>query len=144
MERIAPEQHAAAASTPSKEKEVQAAAARVSDAENFAAALAPLVTQAGIPLSGPGLALCVRAFGENPEGFKRVVDHLRVRRGVRSPLGLLIRMIRDGDHHLPAPPPPSHEVAAENGNGARPARSEPCPSCGLGGGLHIDSCELAG
>jgi hypothetical protein len=144
VERIAPPKHAAAASTPFKEKDVHAAAAAAAagDAENFAATLAPLIEQAGRPLSGPGLALCVRAFAENPEGFQRVVEDLHRRRRVRSPLGLLIRMIRDGDHRLPVPPP------STNGN-SRDADYDPtmivdiCPSCRIGGGLHVDGCERA-
>jgi hypothetical protein len=52
-------------------------------------------------LNGPGLDWCLSAFSEAPGGFARCAAraYSRWERGEsRRPLGLLCRMVRDGEH----------------------------------------------
>jgi hypothetical protein len=117
----------------------------------FEKAIGPLEASAGKRLNGPGLQLCRAAFRENPDGF-RLIAADALARALVNPLGLLVRMVRDGDHRQEAPPPPEtdderrvrwleEEMAArENGRGKAPVV---CPSCGTGAGLHAHDCELA-
>jgi hypothetical protein len=117
-------------------------------AAGFDAIIEPLEASAGKRLNGPGLQLCRAAFRENPDGFQLVAKDAHARALV-NPLGLLVRMVRDGDHRQEAPPPPetndesrvrrleARMAARENG------RVDVCPSCGTGAGLHVDGCELA-
>jgi hypothetical protein len=96
----------------------------------FHAIITPLEELAGKPLGGAGRGLCAAACSENRDGFGRLVNDLLVRDGVRSPLGLLVRMVRDGDHRLPAPEEQSSP--------------ESCPSCGYGGDRpHLADCKHA-
>lgn len=103
----------------------------VSRAAKFNAIVAPLERISG-KLNGRGRSDCIRAFDENPEGFRLCATQALIqarRRGYANPLGLLVKMVRDGQHQIPA--------AGENGNG-----SAVCPSCERGGGHHLEDCEL--
>jgi hypothetical protein len=84
----------------SQERDRHAAAA------DFAAIIEPLEVRAGKRLNGPGLRRCRAAYDENPDGF-RLVAHDALERAVVNPLGLLVRMVRDGDHLLEPPPYPA-------------------------------------
>jgi len=92
---------------------------------DFAEILAPLEARAGRRLNGGGRELCAQACAENDVGFRACVGEA-LRRGRENPLGLLVKMIQDGDWRVTAPEPPP----------------PPCPSCSLGGGRHLFDCEL--
>jgi hypothetical protein len=70
--------------------------------DEFSALVSQLESQAAKRLNGPGRSSCLRAFTDNPDGFARCVEEA-LARGRHSPLGLLVRMVRDGDHQLSAP-----------------------------------------
>ncbi len=78
-----------------------AAAASEGSLREFGEIVAPLEKASGKPLGGPGLERCRTAFQENPHGF-RVCATDALQRAL-SPLGLLIRMVSDGDHRDVAP-----------------------------------------
>jgi hypothetical protein len=65
----------------------------------LATVVAPLERAARQPLSGPNRALCQAALDECPLGFPICAERA-LRRARTSPLGLLVRMVRDGDHRL--------------------------------------------
>ena len=73
-----------------------------SEADEFAEALAPLESKQGRRLAGTYRDLCAAAYEENPDGF-RLVANDALERGFR-PLGLLVKMVREGDHRASAPP----------------------------------------
>jgi hypothetical protein len=81
-----------------------AAAACEASAREFASILKPLEEASGKRLGGPGLELCRAAFRENPHGFRLCAKHA-LRRATENALGLLVRMVDDGDHR--GVPPPS-------------------------------------
>jgi hypothetical protein len=102
------------------------------DAAEFAEIVEPLERLSG-KLNGPGRSDCIRAFAENRAGFRVCATQAlatSLRRGYHSPLGLLVKMVREGQH----------EVSASGGtaNGRRP----PCPECERGGGYHLPDCSL--
>jgi hypothetical protein len=70
------------------------------DGPRFAKLIEPLEL-ATLPvrrLEGVNRRRCYRAFRSNPEAFESMcADALR--RGRRNPVGLLCRMVLDGDHH---------------------------------------------
>lgn len=69
--------------------------------QEFDAILAPLEARAGRRLNGRGRAACWRAYLEALDGFLGcAADALE--RGTK-PLGLLVRMVEDGDHLLDVP-----------------------------------------
>ncbi len=67
---------------------------------DFDALVVPLERQVGRPLSGPNRTKCLHAHAENPDGFRRLVDEAG-HRGRVNPLGLLVRMVLDGDYRMP-------------------------------------------
>jgi len=97
---------------------------------DFAQSIGELEFQAGRfgprrRLTGRGLEMCRAAHEENPEGFDRLVWDVIARieeGGVRSPLGLLVRMVADGDHRLELPPTQA-DLAAERARPPVPARN---------------------
>lgn len=103
-----------------RERSSQAAAAAAGDQE-FAAVLAPLEAETGKRLNGIGRGWCRAAFEENPGGFGRIADDALAKAQL-NPLGLLVRMVRDGDHRLPAPSPLTDDETARLET-ARVARS---------------------
>jgi hypothetical protein len=126
MQQVIEQQQAgSAAASPSsgispREREAEQHAA--ASASSFDEIVAPL--EAGTErLNGSGRGACLAAFNENPEGFARIAGEA-LERG-RNPLGLLCRMVRDGDHlkdGQPTPRPRSSEPSA-------PRKSSRC-SCG--------------
>jgi hypothetical protein len=66
----------------------------------FNAIVAPLEVMQGRRLDGYGRRVCMRAFMENPDGFRRLVAILGKREGVRRPLGVLIHAVDAGDHNI--------------------------------------------
>jgi hypothetical protein len=103
---LARERHAAAAAdslSPAFKgggKESHAAAA--GSVVEFNAIVEPLEAEAGKRLNGPGRVACLAAFREDPDGFSRVAEDALGRARV-NPLGLLVRMVSDGDHLDEAP-----------------------------------------
>jgi hypothetical protein len=87
-----------------QESEALKAAAALANQE-FVALLAPLEAKAGRRLNGAGRGWCLRAFTENSAGFAACARDA-LERAESSPLGLLVRMVRDGDHRLALPPAP--------------------------------------
>jgi hypothetical protein len=93
-----------------------------SSSSNFDEIVAPLEAIVGHRLNGPGRAVCLRAFGEEPNGFLRLVDQAQARG--RNPLSLLVKMASDGDHRLPTPstvsstPPTSRVDQTRRGKGS--------------------------
>jgi len=71
---------------------------------SFDATVAPLEAKAGKRLHGYGRRLCAAAFQRSPEGVERCVGELLARADTTTPLGLLVHMVREGDH-LRAPAP---------------------------------------
>lgn len=67
--------------------------------KDFAALVAPLELVVGQRLKGKPRRECEDAFAESPEGFARCVDKALVRASV-NPVGLLVKLIRDGDHRF--------------------------------------------
>jgi len=72
-------------------------------AASFDETVARLENVVGRRLNGSGRALCLEAFNENERGFRACVDEA-LRRGQTNPLGLLMRMVRDGDWNVPPSP----------------------------------------
>lgn len=106
------------------------------NAREFNEIVAPLELRSGQRFTDPGRSACIHAFNENPEEFRSCATRALLKG--TSPLGLLVRMVRDGDHRLPAAPP------ATNGNGARASR-ELCADCEMPvDGRHTTDCKLAG
>ena len=66
----------------------------------FVALVGELEAAAGKRLRNPGRERCLRAFGESPDGFARTALSAK-RRARTSPLGLLCKMVEDGEHVLP-------------------------------------------
>ena len=109
---------------------LNAAAAFAND--EFVALLAPLEAKAGRRLNGAGRGWCVRAFTENPAGFAACARDA-LERAELSPLGLIVRMVRDGDHRVTPPPPPPPSPPAVN-----PKTGCTCSSC-----AGLDRCLYA-
>ena len=65
-------------------------------AAEFAALISPLEVRAGKTLRQPGRGKCLRAFLAPPDGFRRCVDEA-LARGNRNAIGLLVRMVEDGE-----------------------------------------------
>jgi hypothetical protein len=80
-----------------------------SGAHEFNEVLAPLERLSHRRLTGFGRSLCSRAFDENPDGFRACVERA-LEKGKGSPVGLLVRMVRDRDFDVPAAPPPPPAV----------------------------------
>ena len=78
----------------------------------FAEIVARVEVVIGRRLNGPGRLLCLRAFEENEHGFVACVNEA-LRRGRENPLGLLVKMVRDGDWNVP--PPETTPVVNESG-----------------------------
>jgi hypothetical protein len=72
----------------------------------FTEIVATLEVDNGRRLNGSGRELCLRAFTQNQVGFAACVNEA-LRRGRHNSLGLLVRMVRDGDWNVPQPEPPS-------------------------------------
>jgi hypothetical protein len=70
-------------------------------ADRFAEIVAPLEVAAAAGLTGPSRVLCLQAFEENADGFRRCAERAR-QRAQRNPVGLLVRMVKDGDHRFAA------------------------------------------
>lgn len=79
---------------------------------DFDGLIAPLERKARQGLSGPGRSTCRAAFAENAEGFIACCERVLERTNSSSPLGLLVRMVRDGDHRVPAVEKESSAAAA--------------------------------
>ena len=85
-----------------------------SSAHEFDEIVAPLERRARQRLTRSGRLDCERAFNENPDGFRACVDRA-LAKGNGSPVGLLVRMCRDGDHDLPKAPPAPAAVNSTTG-----------------------------
>jgi hypothetical protein len=70
----------------------------------FAETVAKLEYGAGRRLSGPYRAVCLQAFEQNERGFRACVE-AALQRAKQNPVGLLVKMVRDGDWNVPEPPP---------------------------------------
>jgi hypothetical protein len=81
--------------------------------DSFAEIVAPLEVSIGRRLNGSGRILCLRAFEENAHGFAACAGEA-LRRGRENPLGLLVKMVRDGDWNVP---PPQAAPSPINGSG---------------------------
>jgi hypothetical protein len=79
----------------------------------FTETVAKLEYDTGRRLSGPYRLACLRAFEQNERGFRACVD-AALRRGRENKVGLLVRMVRDGDWNV-APPPPAPAPVNESG-----------------------------
>jgi hypothetical protein len=115
-------------------------------AASFDAIIEPLEVSAGKPLIGRGRQVCLAAYEENPEGFRLIAEEARVR-AARNELGLLVRMVLDGDHRIPPGRIEAIRLGHAKLNGRRAPRPivpspppPPCPSCGTGGGEHVADC----
>jgi hypothetical protein len=122
-------------------------------AAGFDAIIEPLEVSAGKPLNGRGRQVCLAGYEENPEGFRLVAGEAQAR-AARNALGLLVRMVLDGDHRIPPGRLEAIRLGHAKVNGGRAPRpvvlrfpqSAPppppaCPSCGTGGGRHLVDCE---
>lgn len=65
----------------------------------FLALVAPLEERVGRKLTGAGRQACIHAFRTHPAGFARLCSDAMAR-GSINPLGLLIVMVRAGEHKL--------------------------------------------
>jgi len=63
----------------------------------FEELIAPLEEKACRRLNGPGLIECRAAFAEHPEGFRRCTERALAKADRYDPVGVLVRMVRDGD-----------------------------------------------
>jgi class 3 adenylate cyclase len=113
-----------------QESEALKAAAAFAN-EEFDALIAPLEAKAGRRLNGAGRGWCLRAFTENSAGFAACARDA-LERAEHSPLGLLVRMVRDGDHRLAPPSAPQTPPAINPKTGCT------CSSC-----VGLDSCLYA-
>lgn len=66
----------------------------------FNSLVAPLEVLDGRVLNGPGRQACLRAFRTSPDGFRRLVAIAAEKGRHSSKRGLLIHMVRLGDHRL--------------------------------------------
>ena len=85
----------------------------------------PLEARACRRLGEPGRSVCLEAFYEEPDGFRRTVD-AALARGNTNPIGLLVTMVRSGDHRFQAPDHDAVERAP-----AADGLTHSCPQCGL-------------
>jgi hypothetical protein len=85
-----------------KTEGLAAATATQARRREFDEIVRPLEEACGERLAGPGRGPCWTAFGEHPHGF-RACAAAALDRGKRPP-GLLIQMVRDGDHRDVLPP----------------------------------------
>jgi hypothetical protein len=69
--------------------------------QEFRDLIQPLEAKSGKPLNGPGLRACQRAFREEPTAFRRLAEEA-LDRGNRNANGLLVHMVKERDHRLPA------------------------------------------
>ncbi len=72
----------------------------------FDAIVRPVEAAQRFHLNGAGLGWCLRAFDEDVVGFERCAREAlgRWQQGrCEKPLGLLCKMVRDGDYHRPPP-----------------------------------------
>jgi hypothetical protein len=105
-----------------------------SSMQGFTTIVEPLERRAGVRLNGPGLAVCFRAFIDAPDRFPALARDALARG--RNPVALLVRMVKDGDHRLPAlPQQPEQQHRAPAG---RPV--DTCVSCGQK--RPLDPCSL--
>ena len=65
--------------------------------EEFLSIVGPLELSAEAPLEDPARGLCLRAFLEHPDGFRRVAGKAH-RRSTVNPVGLLIHLVRKREH----------------------------------------------
>ena len=86
------------------------------DESEFASIVRPLEDRYGRPLTGHGRLKCHRAFQENPESFRRLAERA-LEQAHRNPVGLLIKMVRDGEHRFWSVGSVEHGL---------PADDEPC------------------
>jgi hypothetical protein len=87
-------------------------------------------------LNGPGLGWCVDAFNVNPDGFAVCCARALEAGGSgysRSPLGLLCRMVRDGEHRITTTHGRRPRDARPRTRSGRVKPLPPCPECGVGG-----------
>jgi hypothetical protein len=70
--------------------------------DEFRELITPLEQKSGKPLNGPGLRACQRAYKEQPDAFRRLAAEA-LERGQRNANGLLVHMVKERDHRLPAP-----------------------------------------
>jgi hypothetical protein len=67
--------------------------------QDFDTIVAPLERAVGKRLNGAGRLKCLAAFDESPDGVRAVADDA-LGRAKRNALGLFIRMLEDGEHHV--------------------------------------------
>jgi hypothetical protein len=123
---LARESMHAAASSSLSERDMHAAAA------GFDAIIEPLEVSAGKPLYGRGRQVCLVGYEENPEGFRLIAEDAQAR-ATRNALGLLVRMVLDGDHRLPPGRLEAIRLGHAKLNGRRAEKVLPpllCASCG--------------
>jgi hypothetical protein len=78
----------------------------------FLALVGPLEQRARRRLTGLGRQACIRAFRTQPDGFARLCTEA-LARGRTNPLGLLIVMVRAGEHKLDPPSTTGEKSPAE-------------------------------
>lgn len=114
---------------------------QATDGRELAAIVAPLELASRKALTGPGGFICSRGFAENPNGFEAAAARALTKYQLGKsydPLGLLVKMIRDGEHRIPDDP-------------ALSRRSFECPTPGCGRRFdtelerdrHYERCEAA-
>lgn len=86
--------------------------------DEFRSIVGPLELRLGRPLAGVGLRKCLRAFAMRPAEFRRLAEDA-LARGSRNPVGLLVRMVEEGDHlrELPAEPWEVYTITDEERDG---------------------------
>lgn len=109
--------------------------------DQFVAIVRELEDFTGRRLRGEGRVRCLRAFGESADGFERLARSARMR-ARRNPFGLLITMVKDGEHLLRA------NARVEDRQQMHEAGEMPppvgcCLSCETGGGRHTADCPEA-
>jgi len=77
--------------------------------------VAPLERRSRKALDGDGLDDCLAAFAENAEGFAWRADAALARTKYKNSLGLLVKMVRAGEHRVPPAAPSVADVNPSTG-----------------------------
>jgi hypothetical protein len=107
----------------------------------FLALIEELEDFTGRRVRGEARSLFLEEFAKSPGGFARCLRSA-LHRARLNPIGLLVTMIRDGEHLLKGRARVDDRARMRDA-GSTPPPVAVCLHCETGGGLHVDGCPEA-